>query len=170
MVITNDDDLAARMRMVRNHGMNKQYYHETVGFNFRMTNLCGAIGRVQLKRLEAWNAQRITNAAYLSEHLTTVRPPVVRAGCRHVYHQYTVLAPQGADRDAMTARLNERGIGVRVYYPLPIHKQPVFGAMGYGDLDLPVTEAMTARVFSLPVHPALSDEDLARIVAEVNAL
>ncbi len=170
IVITDDDALAERMRMVRNHGMNTRYYHELIGYNFRMTNICGAIGRVQLKNLAEWNAKRIANAAYFSTHLTSVRPPRVMAECRHVFHQYTVLAPEGADRDAMVKQLNDQGIGVRVYYPLPIHKQPVFQELGYGDLALPVTDALTERVFSLPVHPMLSDADLARIVDAVNAL
>lgn len=170
MVVTNDEQLAAKMRMIRNHGMNTRYYHETIGFNFRMMNLCAAIGREQLKHLEAWNKRRIQNAAYFDQHLETVRPPIVRGGCRHIYHQYTVLTPNGADRDAMVKQLNENGVGARIYYPLPIHKQPVFESMGYANIHLPVTEAMARRVFSLPVHPHLSDEDLAYIVEQVNRL
>jgi perosamine synthetase len=170
MVVTHDDELAATMRMVRNHGMNTQYYHEVIGFNFRMTNIAAAIGVVQLTHLEDWNKKRIANAQYFDANFKTVRPPVVRDGCRHIYHQYTVLVPEGTDRDAMTEQLNDKGIGVRVYYPLPIHKQPVFEKLGYGNIVLPVTEAMTARVFSLPVHPGLSQEDREYIVDAVNAL
>lgn len=170
IVTTNDDEVAARARMVRNHGMNTRYYHEIIGFNYRMTNLCAAIGVVQMDYIEDWTQKRIENADFLTEGIKTMRPPVTRHGYRHVFHQYTVVAPQGADRDAMVAQLNERGIGTRVYYPLPIHRQPVFQELGYTNLSLPVTEDLTARVFSLPVHPSLSREDLERIVAEVNAL
>ncbi|HLA43330.1 MAG TPA: DegT/DnrJ/EryC1/StrS family aminotransferase [Aggregatilineales bacterium] len=169
MVTTASDALAEKARMIRNHGMSQQYFHEVVGFNFRMTNIMAAIGVVQLQKLESWNEKRIANAAYLTENLKTVRPPVIADGCRHVFHQYTVLAPEGTNRDAMVKRLNERGIGVRVYYPLPVHEQPVFKTMGYSP-QLPVTENLTARVFSLPVHPGLSQDDLERIVHEVNSL
>lgn len=170
MLTTNNDDLARLARMIRNHGMSQQYFHEVIGFNLRMTNILAAIGLAQLGRLPAWNESRIANAAYLSERIKTVRPPVVAPGYRHVFHQYTVVAPEGADRDGMVKRLNDQGIGTRVYYPLPVHAQPVFKKMGYGDLDLPVTSNLTQRVFSLPVHPGLSQADLEQIVAGVNSL
>lgn len=181
IVTTNDDDIAARARMVRNHGMNKQYYHEAVGFNFRMTNIVAAIGVEQLKNLPAWNAARQANAAYYNDHITTVRTPMTRDGFNHVFHQYTVLTPEGADRDAMVKQLNDNGIGARVYYPLPIHCQPVFYeprepgntclcGHGLNCPHLPTSKALSLRVFSLPVHPALTQAERERVVAEVNAL
>lgn len=181
MVTTNNDELAYRARMVRNHGMDARYYHEIIGFNFRLTNLLAAIGLVQLEHLAEWNRSRIRNADYFSQHISSVRTPITRDGYHHVFHQYTVLASEGADRDAMIKKLNERGIGARVYYPLPIHCQPVFYQQrqpgdscvcGHG-LNCPlltVTNDLAKRVFSLPVHPALSQEDLERIVYEVNVL
>lgn len=180
MVVTNDDELAQQARMARNHGMNTRYLHETLGLNYRMTNILAAIGVAQMDRIEAWNEKRIANAHYLNEHLTAVRTPITAENARHVFHQYTVLAPEGADRDAMVKTLNERGIGARIYYPLPVHCQPVFRtetpgttcACGHG-LDcpeLPVSNAMTRRVFSLPVHPFLSQDDLEYIVTHVNRL
>ncbi len=182
MVTTNDDELARIARMVRNHGMSAQYQHEIVGFNFRMTNILAAIGVVQVDRLEAWNAKRIENANYFNEHLTLVRVPKRREGYTHVYHQYTVLAPEGADRDAMVKQLNAQGIGARVYYPLPIHCQPVFRdrqadcetACAHGHMktcpDLPQTVALTSRVFSLPVHPSLTSDERDYIIEKVNNL
>lgn len=170
MTTTNDDDIAQKARMVRNHGMTQQYLHEMMGFNFRMSNIHAAIGLAQMDRIEEWTTQRQANAAYLNSHLKTVRVPIVREGCTHVFHQYTVLAPEGADREGWVKRLNDRGIGARVYYPLPLHQQPIFREMGYGDVSLPMTEALTKRVCSLPVHPALDADDLAYLVAEVNAL
>lgn len=170
MVLTNDEQIAEVSRMVRSHGMSTQYYHEVVGFNFRMTNLMAAIGRVQLKSLNTWTEKRISNAQYLSERIESVRTPIVKDGYQHVFHQYTVIVPEGADRDAMVKQLNEQGVGARIYYPLPIHQQPVFKEMGYNGLELPVTEDLTKRVFSLPVHPQLTQEDLEYIVHEVNAL
>lgn len=170
MILSNDDHFLTEARMVRNHGMSSQYYHEVIGFNFRMTNLMAAIGRVQLKSLPKWTQQRINNAQYLSERIESVRVPIVKDGYQHVFHQFSVLAPDGADRDAMVKQLNDNGVGARIYYPLPIHEQPVFQKMGYGNLDLPVTANLTTRVFSLPVHPQLSQDDLDYIVEEVNKL
>lgn len=172
MVTTNDDSLAASARMIRNHGMNQQYFHEVVGFNFRMTNVLAAIGVVQMRYLADWNAARNSNAMYLNANIHSVRTPITKEGCYHVFHQYTVLAPDGADRDAMVQQLNARGVGTRVYYPLPIHRQPVFSEQYTAELDasLPVTNALTKRVFSLPVHPSLTQEELEYIVREVNAL
>jgi dTDP-4-amino-4,6-dideoxygalactose transaminase len=168
MVLSNDDEITRQLRMIRNQGMNTQYYHEVVGFNFRMTNIAAAIGLAQLDRLPGWTDARIRNAAYLSDHLRGVRLPVTKAGYRHVFHQYTVRVE---DRDAVVAQLNERGIGARVYYPLPIHQQPVFLKMdGYSDVSLPETEQAAKEVFSLPVHPLLSDEELNYIVQEVNTV
>jgi dTDP-4-amino-4,6-dideoxygalactose transaminase len=96
-------------------------------------------------------------------------PPVVE-DYTHVYHQYTVRVPEGVDREAVTKRLNERGVSVRVYYPLPIHKQPVFQQMdAYKDLVLPETEKATREVFSIPVFPSLTEEERAYVVQEINA-
>ena len=171
MILTNDAEILRQLRMIRNQGMNTQYYHEVVGYNYRMTNIAAAIGLAQLDRLPEWTETRINNAAYLSSHLTGVTPPPTRPDNRHVFHQYTVRVPEGVDRDAVVKQLNDRGIGVRVYYPLPIHKQPVFQQMdGYADVVLPETDKATQEVFSLPVHPLLTHEELEYIVEEVNTV
>jgi hypothetical protein len=170
MVLTNDDEIARKLRMIRNQGMNQQYYHEVIGYNFRMTNVTAAMGLVQLQHLPAWTAQRIANAKFLSERIESVKTPVTAPDCTHVYHQYTVRVPEGVERDAVVKQLNDRGIGARIYYPIPIHCQPVIQAMdGYKNLDLPETDKATKEVFSLPVHPALTAEELDYIVKEVNA-
>jgi dTDP-4-amino-4,6-dideoxygalactose transaminase len=171
MLLTNDDEIARQLRMIRNQGMNTQYYHEVVGYNFRMTNISAAIGLAQLDRLPDWTTKRIANADYFAETLRSVKTPPTRHNCRHVFHQYTVRTPEGVDRDEVVKKLNERGIGARVYYPLPIHKQPVFQQMdGYADVVLPETEHATGQVFSLPVHPLLTHEELEYIVEEVNSV
>ncbi|MBZ0301533.1 MAG: DegT/DnrJ/EryC1/StrS family aminotransferase [Anaerolineae bacterium] len=171
MILTNDDEIARQLRMIRNQGMNTQYYHEVLGYNFRMTDLSAAIGLVQLQRLPEWTDRRIENADFLSETLRTVTTPVTRPDHRHVFHQYTVRVTEGVDRDAAVKRLNERGIGARVYYPRPIHQQPVFQKLdGYADVTLPETDRATQQVFSLPVHPLLTDEEREYIVHEVNTL
>lgn len=170
MVLTNDEQIAYRLHLARNQGMNKQYLHEAVGYNFRMTNLMAAIGLVQLSRLGEWTCSRVGNAMYYNEHIKSVKTPVSAPGAVHVYHQYTVRVPDGVNRDDVAKRLNDRGIGVRVYYPIPIHQQPVFQRMtGYEELNLPETDKATSQVFSLPVHPMLTEEERAYIVEEVNA-
>jgi perosamine synthetase len=169
MVLTNDDDIAAKLRMIRNQGMGTQYYHEVVGYNFRMTNLQAAIGLAQFKRLGEWTCKRVGNALDYNQRLTSVKTPAVDPQVTHVYHQYTVRVPEGIDRDDVIKKLNERGIGVRVYYPLPIHRQPVFQNMGgYENVHLPETEKATREVFSLPVYPLLTDEERDYVVYEVN--
>lgn len=182
MVTTNDDAIAERARMIRNHGMSKQYLHEIVGFNFRMTNLAAAIGVEQIKRLPAWTAQRQANAGYYSENLEGVNVTTVRDGYTHVYHQYTIILPDNIDRDAVMKQLNDAGVGARVYYPLPIHCQPVMRdgwaacdtpcAHGYMREcpELPTTIDLTNRVISLPVHPMLTQEEREYVVNTVNAI
>jgi perosamine synthetase len=165
MITTNDGDLAERLRVLRNHGQSQRYLHDVLGYHFRSTDIQAAIGLAQLAKLETWNAQRVANAAYLSERLQGVAAPVVRAGRHHVFHQYTIRVP--GQRDALQEYLRERGIGTAVHYPLPIHHQPLYQSLGYKDV-LPRAEAAGREVLSLPIHPALSRSDLDRIVSGVN--
>jgi len=170
MVLTNDDQIARRLRMIRNQGMGSQYHHEVVGYNFRMTDVAAAIGCVQLKRLPAWTETRIANAGFFDRSLNRVVVPARASGVTHVYHQYTVRIPAGVDRDQVLARLNQRGIGARVYYPRPIHKQPVFEARpNYRGVRLPETDRAAREALSLPVHPALTAEEREQVAQEVNA-
>ncbi len=161
MVVTPSAETARTLRLLRNQGMERRYENEIIGFNVRMTDIAAAIGRVQLTRLAGWTADRIRNAAHLTSHLTAVTPPPVATGATHVYHQYTVRAP---DRDALQQRLADRGVGSGVYYPTPIHRLPSFDL----ELDLPETAKAAGEVLSLPVHPALTTADLETIVAAVN--
>jgi dTDP-4-amino-4,6-dideoxygalactose transaminase len=170
MVLTNDDQIARKLRMVRNQGMGSQYYHEVVGYNFRMTDVAAAIGCVQLKRLPGWTDIRIANADYFDRSLKRVVVPWRAPGATHVYHQYTVRVPSGVDRDQVVARLNQRGVGARVYYARPIHMQPVFEARdSYRGLRLPETERAAREVLSLPVHPGLTADERDQVAREVNA-
>lgn len=165
MVTTADETVARQMRLLRNQGMEKRYANEIVGFNTRMTDLHAAIGRVQLGKLAGWTSTRQENAAFLSEAITEVITPPTAPGAVHVFHQYTVRI-EGHDRDAFAAELTARGVGNGVYYPTPIHRLPSFEL----DLDLPVTEKVAAQCLSLPVHPALSRDDLETIAETVNAV
>jgi perosamine synthetase len=135
----------------------------------RMTDLAAAIGLVQLGKLAEWNAIRRANASYLTAGLSQISgitPPAVRAETEHVFHQYTMRL---ANRDQAAHTLRERGIGVGIHYPTPIHKQPLYLQLGYQDL-LPVAEAASQEVLSLPVHPALTRADLDCIIATVASL
>ncbi|MHB1010231.1 MAG: DegT/DnrJ/EryC1/StrS family aminotransferase [Propionibacteriaceae bacterium] len=164
MVSCANPDIVRKVQLLRNQGMEKRYENEVVGFNQRMTDVHAAIGRVQLTKLPAWTAQRQANATFLSENLVGVGVPTVAANATHVWHQYTIRVPE--DRDGFAAALAMRGVGSGVYYPIPNHELPSFGLT----LDLPCTREACAQVLSLPVHPALSQEDLETIVDAVNAL
>lgn len=168
MITTNDEEIAERCRAIRQHGMRRRYYHDELGFNFRMTDVHAAIGLAQLGKLERFNEMRIANARYLSEHLRGVVTPTVPERRRHVFHQYTIRVPD-ARRDEVLDGLRERGIGTAVYYPVPVHQQQFYRDMGY-DLVLPEAERAAREVLSLPVHPGLSRADLEAIVRAVNEL
>jgi len=167
MITTNDQAYAEECKVIRQHGMRVRYYHDQLGFNFRMTDIQAAIGLEQLKKLSGFNQLRQRNARYLSEHLHGVVPPCVPQGYEHVYHQFTVRVPDGK-RDALRKFLNENGVGSEVYYPVPIHQQNYYVKdLGYHQ-SLPETERAAAEVLSLPVHPSLSQADLEKIVETVN--
>lgn len=172
MITTNDACVDEQAKLVRGHGMRVRYYHEMLGYNFRMTNLLAAIGLAQMSRLEEFNERRITNAAYLSDHLPQdkVQVPLVRPGTRHVFHQYTVRILPPLDRDSVRKQLEAAGVGTDVYYPVPVHKQQVYAELGYGDQSFPESERASREVLSLPVHPGVSQEDLQTIVAAVQRL
>jgi dTDP-4-amino-4,6-dideoxygalactose transaminase len=165
MVTTDSAELERLVRLLRNQGMEKRYENEVVGFNTRMTDLHAAIGRVQLRKLAGWTKQRQDNAAFLDKHLDNVVVPPVSPGAVHVYHQYTIRVP-GHDRDAFVSALADRGVGSGVYYPIPNHRLPSFRLT----MDLPETERAAQEVISLPVHPSLSEDDLATIAEAVNAV
>jgi perosamine synthetase len=167
MITTNDEQLAENCRVIRQHGMRRRYYHDELGFNFRMTDIQAAIGLEQLKKLERFNKARQANAQYLSAHLKGVVVPYIPEGYVHVFHQYTIRVPDGK-REALAAHLNARGVGNNVYYPVPVHQQTYYTQnLGYS-LSLPEAEQASQEVLSLPVHPALSHADLETIVGAVN--
>lgn len=168
MITTNDEQVAEKCRIIRQHGARRRYYHDELGFNFRMTDIHAAIGLSQLQKLERFNEARIANARYLSARLQGGQPPVVPEGRRHVFHQYTIRSSDG-QRDSLIEGLKKRGIGVEVYYPVPVHQQRVYRDLGY-NLTLPEAEKAAREVLSLPVHPGLSLHDLEAIVEAVNEL
>jgi perosamine synthetase len=165
MLTTNDGALAERVRLLREHGMKVRYHHDVVGYNFRMTDLAAAIGLAQLPKLEGYNDRRRSIAARYDAELRGVITPYVRPGVRHVYHQYTILVN---GRDAFAEKLKERGVGSAIYYPIPVHRQKPFVALGYGDRSCPVSDRLTEQVLSIPVHPALGDDEVATVIEAVN--
>jgi len=168
MITTDDPDLAEACRVIRQHGMRRPYYHDDLGYNFRMTDVHAAIGLGQIEKLERFNEARIAHAAYLTEHLERVATPTVPDHHRHVFHQYTIRVPHGR-RDALRNHLKERGVGTGVYYPVPIHRQTYYTReLGYDD-SLPQAERAAEEVLSLPVHPALNHRDLEAIVQAANS-
>jgi perosamine synthetase len=169
MITTDDESLADRCRLLRSHGMRRRYHYESLGYNFRMSDLHAAIALAQMDRLEELTAKRRANAAYLSEHITSVVTPQVRDGYEHVWHQYTVRVDGGRDRDAALQQLRDAGVGTGVYYPIPIHQHNYLHEV-LGELSLPVAERLSQEVISLPVHPSLSQAELEQIVEAVNAL
>ncbi|MDR2322311.1 MAG: DegT/DnrJ/EryC1/StrS family aminotransferase [Microbacterium sp.] len=168
MVSTATAEIARMVKLLRNQGMERQYENEVIGFNARMTDIHAAIGRVQLTKVDAWTRTRQDNAAFLDANLRGVVVPPVADGAMHVYHQYTVRVPE--DRDGFVKALKEEhNVGAGVYYPIPNHRLPSLAHFAPG-VELPETERAAREVVSLPVHPSLSQNDLERIVAAVNAV
>lgn len=170
MITTNDAAFAEQCKLLRAHGSKRRYYHDILGYNFRMTDLHAAIGLAQLERLDAFTAKRRANAEYLNANITSVATPKVKAGYNHVWHQYTIRVDGGRDRDAAITQLTAAGVGTGIFYPLPAHHQAHIRERGFGDVALPISEQIAKEVISLPVHPALSAADLETIVREVNKL
>ena len=169
MITTNDDEVAQTSRMIRNHGMKQRYYHELLGYNFRMMDIQAAIGLEQLKRLPSFNIRRRQNASFFNDNINSVETPREKKDYDHIWHQYTVRVNHGRDRDSVVQKLAKGGVGSAVYYPVPIHQQDHVRKL-VGQISLPVAEQMSKEVISLPVHPMLNTEDLETIVREVNNL
>jgi dTDP-4-amino-4,6-dideoxygalactose transaminase len=167
-VLTDSDEVAARCREFRNHGQGAQYEYRGFGHNFRMTSLCAAIGIEQLKRVDDFNNARRKNAHAYNDLLKPaaekgkIELPFVDERCYHVYHQYTIKVKHGK-RDALREFLKQKQIGNGVYYPAPLHSLPTFDARA----KTPVTKELCKEVLSLPVHPALSEEDVRTVAAAV---
>lgn len=169
MITTDDAEVADRARLLRDHGSPVRYQHETLGYNLRMNDMQAAIGLTQLPKLEQWNKKRQENAEFLTRELSKVDgvvPPPVREDAEHVFHQYTIRVP---DRDEAAEKLRGQGVGVGIHYPTPIHQQPYYQNLGYQD-SLPVSEAASRQVLSLPVHPSLTQANLEIIVEALASL
>jgi len=172
-VTTNDEDLAARVRLLRAHGSRQRYYHEEIGWNSRLDSLQAAVLSVKLKHLEKWNRQRQQHAetytkffskAGLAGTDSPVRLPSTDPNSSHIYHQYVIRAQR---RDELRKFLIDRGIGSEVFYPVPLHRQKCFDYLGYGEGSLPVAEAAAREVLALPMFAELRDDELRTVVNAV---
>jgi len=165
-VHTNSKRIDGLVRQIINHGRAGHSTHTILGYNFRLTNLAAGIGIVQLKKLNDWNKARISNARYLSEHLKDVefiQTPFIPEYAKPVFHQYTVRVP-AALRERFMKHLTDSGVGCGIYYPCAIHRQPLYQKLGYKRGLCPQAEKASQEVLSLPVHPALKQNDLKKIV------
>lgn len=167
---TNDPELAKRLKMVANHGQQEKYFHEVVGCNSRLDSIQAAILSVKLNYLDQFIDARRAVAEYYDRVLGAsdrITIPYRDAQSKHVFHQYTVQLNDSVDRDGLQAYLKENGIPTMIYYPKPAHRQPMFASFNLGDLDLPVTEALTKKVISFPIHTEMNEEQLAFICEHI---
>ena len=166
MAICRSEELAARLRLMRNHGMEQRYFHREVGGNFRLDALQAAVIHAKLPHLAGWNAARRRNAAIyreafaakgLGEFLTPPVPPSPELENSHIYHQHVIRC---RDRDALMAHLQSAGIGCAIYYPVPLHLQECFAYLGYKAGDFPVSESASRESLALPIFPELRPEEI----------
>ena len=165
-VVTNDEEVARRVRLLRDHGSAHKYHHEVIGYNFRLEGIQGAVLGVKLRHLDKWNALRREHAARYGELLSGARLTLPRempyAG--HIYHLYVV---QTEAREALQHTLSEAGVQTGIHYPIPIHLQPAYAHLGYQAGDFPEAERQATRVLSLPMFPELTEEQIMRVAEAI---
>ena len=165
-VVTNDEEVARRVRLLRDHGSSRKYHHEIIGYNFRLEGLQGAVLAVKLRHLDEWNTLRREHAARYRELLgeSGLGLPREMPYARHIYHLYVV---QSESRDALQNALTEAGIQTGIHYPIPVHLQPAYASLGHQAGDFPESERQAGRVLSLPMFPELTDDEMARVAEAV---
>ena len=169
MIVTDSEEIAARLRLLRDHGQTRKYVSKEQGWNSRLDEIQAAVLRVKLRHLDRWKASRQAHATEynaLLGRLPGVVTPQVPDGSEHVYHQYTIRVP---GRDRVREFLAGRGIASGIYYPVPLHLQPLYAGLGHKRGDLPESERAADEVLSLPVYPELTSEQIARVAEAVAA-
>ena len=168
LVATSSDEVAAKVRMLRNHGSEVRYYHDVIGYNSRLDEIQATILRVKLRHIDEFNRERRRVAHRYCELMTDlpVQTPYEDGLGVHVYHQYTLLCDR---REAVMEALQKAGVSSAVYYPVPLHQQKVFAESCAG-LSLPITESVSKRCFSLPIYPELEDSDICRVVGVIRGV
>ena len=168
-IFTDDDALATRLKMIANHGQSRRYYHDIVGCNSRLDSIQAAVLNVKLKSLDAYIDARRAAADHYDKAFAAhakIRTPYRAPYSRHVFHQYTLIL-EGVDRDGLNAYLAGKNIPSMIYYPVPAHRQEMFASSGAAAFELPVTDWLTERVISLPMHTELDEEQLTYITSSV---
>jgi UDP-2-acetamido-2-deoxy-ribo-hexuluronate aminotransferase len=168
-MFTNDDELAGKLRMIASHGQSKRYYHDVVGCNSRLDAVQATILDIKLTHLDEYIAARRKAADFYDNAFANnkkITIPFRDAANNHVFHQYTLLVNE-VDRDALHQFLADNGVPSMIYYPVPAHKQKMFDAFGGSNYQLPVTDWLTERVISLPIHTELDEEQQSFIVGKV---
>ncbi len=165
-VATNDPDLHEKMRLLRNHGSPCKYYHELIGFNYRMDAFTGGVLSLKLSHLERWNECRRRLADCYLEELrnTALKLPVIPDTAKHVFHLFVIQTEQ---RDSLIEFLNNRGIGSNIHYPVPIHLQPAFTGLGHSPGDFPVTEEAAGKILSLPLCADITEDEVRQVCAAI---
>ncbi len=168
-IFTNDEELATKLLMIANHGQSKQYYHDVVGCNSRLDSIQAAVLDIKLKQLDEYNAARRTAADYYDKAFANnpkIKTPFRASNSHHVFHQYT-LQLEGVDRNGLKEFLASHKIPAMIYYPVPGHKQKMFAQFNTASQDMPITDMLTERVISLPIHTELDEEQLQFITSKV---
>lgn len=173
MMVTNDDEHAERLRMLRVHGEERKYHHRMIGVNSRLDAIQAAVLRVKLPYLDQWSEARRENAARYDELFTDaglaeeIGLPFVRRGVRHIFNQYVIRA--GKRRDALRDHLSHDGVGSEIYYPVPLHLQECFRYLGYREGDFPEAERAARETLALPVYAELTLEQQTYVVESIRA-
>jgi len=166
-VVTQDEEIARKIRIIRDHGQAKKYFHDTEGYNGRLDAIQAGVLRIKLRRLEEWNRSRRESAAYYNELLSKidgVTLPVEADFARSVYHLYVILVH---NRDDLQQFLNDKGIASGLHYPLPLHMQKAYEHLGYKKGSFPVTESVADRLLSLPMFPELTREQIEYVAESI---
>ncbi len=168
-IFTNDDELARQLKMIANHGQSRRYYHDVVGCNSRLDTIQAAILDIKLIHLDEYATARRAAADFYDQAFSgndKIRVPARASWSHHVFHQYTLIL-EGIDRDALSKYLAEKGIPSMIYYPVPGHRQKMFEQSGIPAKEMPVTDWLTSRVISLPIHTELDQEQLEYITRTI---
>ena len=173
IMTTSDEQVAQRLRRLRTHGGANEYEHEEVGINSRLDELQAAVLNVKFPSLDKWSEERSQKAEFYTQLLEDadlsfeLLTPDVRSDGRHIFHQYVIRVP--GNRDALMEHLKTRGVGTKVYYPIPLHEQKCFSSLGYKRGDFPETEAAARETFALPAYPELTEEQQVYVVESIKS-
>lgn len=173
ILTTGDDEVAHRLRRLRNHGGANEYEHEEVGINSRLDEIQAAVLNVKLPHLDKWSDERTRMAGVYDDLLANISldfeviPPARRENVRHIFHQYVLRVPKY--RDALMEHLKDHGVGTKVYYPVPLHRQECFAYLGYREGEFPESERAASETFALPLYPGLTETQQTYVVEMIGS-